>query len=171
MEPPFAHVSGVIESLPGYTGGHVQNPTYEQVCAGGTGHYEAVQITYDPKQVSFEALLDVYWRQTDPTDGGGQFADRGSSTSPRYSIRMKRRSTVRKHRCDASKSFWASRCTQQYCPLRHSIRRRDTTADTTRRTPNTTSDIRSHQGARHSFAACGTEKRRLSHGLRIYSSV
>lgn len=82
MEPPFAHVSGVIESLPGYTGGHVQNPTYEQVCAGGTGHYEAVQITYDPKQVSFEALLDVYWRQTDPTDGGGQFADRGKQYEP-----------------------------------------------------------------------------------------
>ena len=77
MEPPFAHVEGVIESLPGYTGGHVGNPTYEQVCAGGTGHYEAVQVTYDPEKFSFTQLLDVYWRQIDPADDGGQFADRG----------------------------------------------------------------------------------------------
>ncbi len=82
MEPPFAKIPGVIESLPGYTGGHVKNPTYEQVCGGGTGHYEAVQITYDPEQVSFEELLDVYWRQTDPTDEGGQFADRGKQYKP-----------------------------------------------------------------------------------------
>ncbi len=82
MEPPFAGIPGVLESLPGYTGGHVQNPTYEQVCAGGTGHYEAVRITYDPAKVSFEELLDVFWRQIDPTDGGGQFADRGKQYEP-----------------------------------------------------------------------------------------
>jgi len=82
MEPPFAHVSGVMESLPGYTGGHVENPTYEQVCAGGTGHYEAVQITYDPAKVSFKDLLEVYWRQIDPADGSGQFADRGKQYEP-----------------------------------------------------------------------------------------
>jgi methionine-R-sulfoxide reductase/methionine-S-sulfoxide reductase len=82
MEPPFAHVPGVIESLPGYTGGHVANPTYEQVCGGGTGHYEAVQVTYDPDRVSYGELLDVYWRQTDPADGGGQFADRGTQYEP-----------------------------------------------------------------------------------------
>lgn len=81
MEPPFAHMPGVIESLPGYTGGHLPNPTYEQVC-GGTGHYEAVQITYDPEKVSYKELLDVYWRQIDPADGGGQFADRGKQYEP-----------------------------------------------------------------------------------------
>ena len=82
MEPPFAGVPGVLESLPGYTGGHVENPTYEQVCEGGTGHYEAVQVTYDPDKVSFAELLTVYWRQIDPTDGGGQFADRGRQYEP-----------------------------------------------------------------------------------------
>lgn len=82
MEPPFAKIPGVIESLPGYTGGKIPNPTYEQVCAGDTGHYEAVQITYDPAKVSFEQLLDVFWRQIDPTDGGGQFADRGRQYRP-----------------------------------------------------------------------------------------
>ncbi len=82
MEPPFAHIPGVIESLPGYTGGHTADPTYEQVCGGGTGHYEAVQVTYDPGKVSYQELLDVFWRQIDPSDGGGQFADRGQQYEP-----------------------------------------------------------------------------------------
>jgi len=77
MEPPYAKIPGVIKVLPGYTGGHTENPTYEQVCAGGTGHYEAVKVTYDPEAVSFEQLLEVFWRQIDPTDAFGQFADRG----------------------------------------------------------------------------------------------
>jgi peptide methionine sulfoxide reductase msrA/msrB len=62
----------------GYTGGHTENPTYEEVCSGRTGHLEAVQVYYDPKKVSFEELLDVFWRHVDPTDSGGQFVDRGS---------------------------------------------------------------------------------------------
>lgn len=77
MEPPYAKMQGVIQVLPGYTGGHTKNPTYEQVCAGGTGHFEAVEITYDPDKVSFGQLLNVFWRQIDPTDAFGQFADRG----------------------------------------------------------------------------------------------
>lgn len=77
MEPPYAKIPGVIKVMPGYTGGHTENPTYEQVCAGVTGHYEAVEVTYDPETVSFEQLLEVFWRQIDPTDAFGQFADRG----------------------------------------------------------------------------------------------
>lgn len=77
MEPPYAKIPGVVKVLPGYTGGHTQNPTYEQVCAGGTGHYEAVEVTYESDNVSFEQLLEVFWRQIDPTDAFGQFADRG----------------------------------------------------------------------------------------------
>ena len=77
MEPPF-EIPGVKEVLPGYTGGHLDNPTYEQVCAGVTGHTEAVQITFDPTEVSYETLLDIFWRNIDPTDTGGQFHDRGS---------------------------------------------------------------------------------------------
>jgi peptide methionine sulfoxide reductase msrA/msrB len=78
MEPPFEVLDGVDEVIAGYTGGDTENPTYEQVSSGKTGHYEAVQITYDPEIISYEELLDVYWRQIDPTDGGGQFADQGS---------------------------------------------------------------------------------------------
>lgn len=78
MEPPFEKLEGVGEVVSGYTGGERENPTYEQVSSGATGHREAVQVTYDPEKVSFEMLLDVFWRSIDPTDAGGQFADRGS---------------------------------------------------------------------------------------------
>lgn len=77
MEPPFHKLNGVKGVLPGYTGGYVKNPTYEQVCNGNTGHYEAVEVTYDPEKITFKELLQVFWRQIDPTDEGGQFADRG----------------------------------------------------------------------------------------------
>ncbi|GBF74192.1 peptide-methionine (S)-S-oxide reductase [Paenibacillus sp. 598K] len=79
MVSPFEERPGVIEVVSGYTGGHTENPTYEEVCSETTGHAEAVQITYDPKLLSYEELLDLYWRQIDPTDPGGQFHDRGAS--------------------------------------------------------------------------------------------
>jgi peptide methionine sulfoxide reductase msrA/msrB len=79
MVKPFDRQPGVIRVVSGYTGGHVENPTYEQVCSGTTGHVEAVQITFDPAVISYEQLLEQYWRQIDPTDPGGQFADRGES--------------------------------------------------------------------------------------------
>ncbi len=78
MVQPFAKLSGVRSVVAGYTGGHVASPTYEQVCSGRTGHYEAVQVSYDPDVVSYEKLLDVFWEQIDPTDPQGQFADKGS---------------------------------------------------------------------------------------------
>ena len=78
MEPPFDKLDGVVSTTSGYTGGHTVNPTYQEVSAGGTGHVEAVQITYDPKKVSYEKLLEVFWHNVDPTDAGGQFCDRGS---------------------------------------------------------------------------------------------
>lgn len=77
MEPPFEKLSGVVEVTSGYTGGDKANPTYEEVSAGKTGHLEAVEITYDPAKITYSRLLDVFWRQIDPTDGGGQFVDRG----------------------------------------------------------------------------------------------
>lgn len=79
MVHPFDTIHGVIRVVSGYTGGHTDNPTYEAVCSGTTGHREAVEITFDPAQVSYETLLDAFWRQIDPTDGQGQFVDRGSS--------------------------------------------------------------------------------------------
>ena len=78
MEPPFENLEGVIDVVPGYTGGAKGNPTYEEVSSGATGHLEAVQITYDPAKISYGRLLDIYWTQIDPTDQGGQFVDRGS---------------------------------------------------------------------------------------------
>ena len=79
VESDFDRVSGVLETVSGYTGGTVENPTYEAVTGGNTGHYEAVRITYDPAKVSYEELLDVFWHSVDPTDAGGQFCDRGDS--------------------------------------------------------------------------------------------
>lgn len=77
MVPPFDGIDGVIKSEAGYTGGHIKNPTYREVCYGKTGHYEAIRVTYDPSRTGYGALLDIFWRQIDPTDPGGQFHDRG----------------------------------------------------------------------------------------------
>lgn len=79
VESDFEAVKGVTEVISGYTGGTVQNPTYKQVTRGGTGHYEAVQIYFNPEQVSREKLLSLFIRSVDPTDAGGQFCDRGES--------------------------------------------------------------------------------------------
>ncbi len=78
MESDFEKVKGVKDVVSGYTGGHEDSPSYEEVCSGRTGHVEAVQVHYDPQQVTYEAILDVFWRHVDPTDDGGQFVDRGS---------------------------------------------------------------------------------------------
>lgn len=79
VEEAFEKVTGVEEVISGYTGGQVENPSYRQVTTGRTGHYEAVEVRFDPEVVSYEALLAVYWRNVDPTDDGGQFCDRGPS--------------------------------------------------------------------------------------------
>jgi peptide-methionine (S)-S-oxide reductase len=77
MEPPYDKLDGVLATTSGYTGGDKADPTYQEVSAGGTGHAEAVQITYDPAKVSYGELLEVFWRNIDPLDAGGQFCDRG----------------------------------------------------------------------------------------------
>jgi len=82
MEPPFEKLKGVFSVDSGFAGGKEKNPSYSQVSSGSTGHVEAVRIKYDPSQVSFSTLLDVYWRQINPTDNGGQFVDRGSQYRP-----------------------------------------------------------------------------------------
>jgi len=77
VESAFDDLPGVVAATSGYTGGDVPNPTYEQVGAGGTGHYEAIEVRFDPARISYAQVLDVFWRQIDPTDSGGQFGDRG----------------------------------------------------------------------------------------------
>lgn len=82
MVHPFDQQPGIIKVVSGYTGGHVPNPTYEEVCSHTTGHTEAVEITFDPAIISYAELVEIYWRQTDPTDAMGQFQDRGDSYRP-----------------------------------------------------------------------------------------
>ncbi len=77
MEPPYDRLDGVVETISGFSGGHVSNPTYRQVVNGGTGHLEVVQVVYDPTVVSYEELLYVFWRNIDPFQSDGQFCDRG----------------------------------------------------------------------------------------------
>lgn len=78
MEQPFTEQVGVLEVVPGYSGGTTENPSYQEVSSGRTDHLEAVRVTFDPKKVSYRQLVEIFWRQIDPTDDGGQFADRGN---------------------------------------------------------------------------------------------
>jgi len=78
LEPAFDKTAGVLETIVGYTGGHTKNPTYYSISSGKTGHYEAIKVVYDPSKVSFEKLIDVFWKNINPTQADGQFADRGS---------------------------------------------------------------------------------------------
>lgn len=82
MVQPFDEQPGVYSVLSGYTGGHTENPTYEEVCSHTTGHTEAVEIIFDPAILPYEKLLAIYWQQTDPTDAFGQFQDRGDNYRP-----------------------------------------------------------------------------------------
>lgn len=82
MEAPFDALDGVISTTSGYTGGDVMQPTYEQVSAGSTGHTEAVQIVYDPSRISYAKLLEVFWKNIDPTTADRQFCDRGNQYRP-----------------------------------------------------------------------------------------
>ncbi|MEN8189527.1 MAG: peptide-methionine (R)-S-oxide reductase MsrB [Thermodesulfobacteriota bacterium] len=93
MEPPFEALQGVVDVTAGYIGGSRETADYKQVSSGGTGHYEAVRVVYDPSEISYRQLLDVFWRQIDPTDSGGQFVDRGTQymTAVFYSGDQERR--------------------------------------------------------------------------------
>ena len=81
-ESDFEKIDGVVEAISGYIGGQTQNPTYQEVSAGGTGHAEAIRVRYDPQKITYDELLDIFWRHVDPTDSGGQFVDRGSQYRP-----------------------------------------------------------------------------------------
>ena len=100
VESDFDHVTGVVETISGYTGGHLKNPTYRDVTSGGSGHLEAVAIKYDPDKTDYATLLDVFWRSVDPTDGGGQFCDRGKS----YSTAIYTTSPEQKNLAEASRA-------------------------------------------------------------------
>ncbi|MCL0311704.1 peptide-methionine (S)-S-oxide reductase MsrA [Apilactobacillus sp. TMW 2.2459] len=82
MVQPFDTLPGIEKVISGYTGGHVPNPTYEEVCSHTTGHTEAVKIVFNSEIISYKELVEIYWQQTDPTDDSGQFQDRGDSYRP-----------------------------------------------------------------------------------------
>ncbi|MEW6144268.1 MAG: peptide-methionine (S)-S-oxide reductase MsrA [Thermodesulfobacteriota bacterium] len=82
IQPPFDKLEGVVKTTVGYTGGKEKDPTYKQVSYGKTGHAESIEIIYDPKKVTYEELLEVFWMNIDPTDSGGQFVDRGKQYRP-----------------------------------------------------------------------------------------
>jgi peptide methionine sulfoxide reductase msrA/msrB len=98
-ESDFEKVEGVLEAVSGYTGGHVDSPTYKQVSAGGTGHLEAVKVIYDPDKIDYDTLLEYFWRSIDPTDSGGQFVDRG----PQYRSAIFYSNARQKAQAEASK--------------------------------------------------------------------
>lgn len=108
MVEPFDQQPGISNVLSGYAGGHIENPTYEQVKSQTSGHTEVVQITFDPKEVSFEELVEIYWGVTDPTDAGGQFMDRGDSYRPviyHYSADQKQIAEASKKRLEDSGKY------------------------------------------------------------------
>ena len=115
MEPPFDKLDGVISTTSGYTGGTKVNPTYQEVSAGTTGHAEAVQVAYDPKKVSYEKLLDVFWKNVDPTQKDGQFCDHGTQYRTGifvHDAEQKRLAEASKTALEKSKPFKAAVVTE-----------------------------------------------------------
>jgi len=105
MESPFEKYDGVVEVISGYIGGEKKNPTYEEVSSGTTGHIEAVKVLYDPQKISYETLLDVFWRQIDPTDPRGQFVDRGDQyTTAIFYLNEKQKKLAEKSKKKLEKS-------------------------------------------------------------------
>ncbi len=96
MEKPFDELPGVVSTTSGYTGGQTVKPSYRQVSSGKTGHAESVQVVYDPAQVNYEKLLDVFWRNVDPLDAGGQFCDRGTQYRTNIFVHDEQQQTLAK---------------------------------------------------------------------------
>ena len=109
IEAELQEISGVYAAISGYIGGETDNPTYEQIGTGRTGHAEAVEIFYDPAMVTYEKLLDVFWGNIDPTDAGGQFFDRGSQ----YRTEIFYLNDAQKEAAETSKARYAEKLGQE----------------------------------------------------------
>ena len=108
MIQPFQQEKGVLQVIAGYAGSKEKNPSYELVCSGTTGHREAVQVTFDPKKMTYKKLLDIFWRQINPTDAFGQFADKGPQYKTAiyyHDTQQKKFAETSKKELDASKRF------------------------------------------------------------------
>jgi len=101
MVSPFDILDGIVEVKSGYTGGHLENPTYMDVKSQTSGHYEVIKILYDPEIIEYDKLLQAYWRQVDPTDEGGQFQDRG----PSYRTAIFYTTEEQREKAEASKKY------------------------------------------------------------------
>ena len=97
MVQPFEELDGIESVLSGYTGGHVENPTYKEVCSKTTGHTEAVEIIFNPEKISYADLVELYWAQTDPTDAFGQFEDRGDNYRPVIFVTGEKQREIAEH--------------------------------------------------------------------------
>ncbi|HVY85255.1 MAG TPA: peptide-methionine (S)-S-oxide reductase MsrA [Caulobacterales bacterium] len=118
MESDFEHLPGVIDAIDGYSGGHVDHPTYEQVSSETTGHYESVRVIYDTSRLSYAQLLHYYWRHIDPTDSGGQFCDRGSSYHTAIFVTPAQRAEAEASKAEAERVLGV-RVATQILPLTH----------------------------------------------------
>ncbi|MEQ1788848.1 MAG: peptide-methionine (S)-S-oxide reductase MsrA, partial [Rickettsiales bacterium] len=113
MEKPFDQLEGVISTISGYTGGNIKNPTYEQVSAGGTGHLEALQVTYNPDKITYQKLLEVFWKNVDPLDDKGQFCDKGEQyKSMIFYLSDEQKNLAEKSREDIAKKLEATIATK-----------------------------------------------------------
>lgn len=139
MVSPFEELPGIHKIVSGYTGGHTENPTYEEVCSETTGHVEAVQITFDPAIFPYKKLVELFWQQIDPTDTGGQFHDRGSS----YQTAIFYHSEEQRQIAEASKRSWdkvdvlTNQSSLRSCQRNRSMKRKNITKIITGRTLRT----------------------------------
>lgn len=109
MEANFEHMPGVVAAVSGFAGGRTAHPTYDQVVRGGTGHLEAVQVTFDPARISYRALVDRFWRTIDPTDARGQFCDRGANYGTAVFATTAQRPAADASRVEAARIIGAAR--------------------------------------------------------------
>lgn len=118
MENDMRGIPGVLKVESGYTGGHVDQPTYRDVTSETSGHYESVRVTYDPAKLDYGFLLYKYWKLVDPTDDGGQFCDRGPSYRPAVFVTPAQRPIAEKSRAEAAKRLKTGAMKAQILPLR-----------------------------------------------------
>ena len=149
MESPFEKLDGVKEVISGYTGGHKVNPMYEEVSAGSTGHVESVEVIFDPSKVTYEKLLDVFWRQINPIDAGGQFVDRGPSYTSAifYHNEEQKKPAEQSKRSLNNRGVLISRSSPRYVLPGLFTGPRDITRTTGRRTRSDTNFTATIQGA------------------------
>ena len=162
LEEAFEKVPGVIRAVSGYTGGTVDKPTYEQVTTKTTGHYEAVQVTYDPTKVSYPQLVDWFWRNIDPVDAKGQFCDKGSP----YYTGIFTHDEAQKKVAEATKQELEARAASRRrspprsCPPARSGWPRTTTRTTTRRIRTAISTTRPPAAAPRAWSRSGARPSR-----------